>query len=529
MNPITTETHWQRQLKVYSQREPDLDQMFRASVERSPQATALVDGMLRVSYQELDERVLRLACAFHAHGVSSGDRVVVLLANRLEFVVTVLACVRVGALVVPAGTRLRSPEIHHICSDAGACAIVHEASLAPELPDRAELSNLKLRVSVAGDATGSIAFEKFMSKDQALDFAFEARAGEDDPFGILYTSGTTGRPKGAVLTHLGAIHSALHWKQLHGLKAQEVSLLAIPASHVAGLCGVVFPMLMVGACIVLMREFRARAFLEMAEREQITHALLVPAMYALCLLEPEMPRFDLARWRLGVYGSAPMPESTITRVAELLPGLDLCNAYGATETTSPATIMPLGEGISHTDSIGRVVPCGDIRVMNEQGHEVAPGETGELWIGGPMVVPGYWNNPQATASSFIDGYWKSGDIGAIDAEGFVRIFDRKKDMINRGGFKVYPAEVENALCSAPGVVEAAVVGRPDPVLTERVVAFVRRSDPALDDAALKRFCKDNMADYKVPDRIVVQDEPLPRNANGKIQKDQLRHLASEDV
>ena len=219
-----------------------------------------------------------------------------------------------------------------------------------------------------------------------------------------------------------------------------------------------------------------------------------------------------------------MPEPTIRRFAEVFPRLQMCNAYGATETTSPATIMPPGDGVAHAESIGKVVPCGDIRVMDDQGREVARGEEGELWIGGPMVVPGYWRNPEANAASFAGGYWKSGDIGAIDAQGYVRIADRKKDMINRGGFKVYPAEVENVLTALEGVVEAAVVGRPDEMLGEGVVAFLN-VNRHIDAAAVRAFCKEQMADYKVPGQVVIGRDPLPRNANGKIQKAELRQMA----
>jgi long-chain acyl-CoA synthetase len=347
-------------------------------------------------------------------------------------------------------------------------------------------------------------------------------------FGILYTSGTTGQPKGAMLTHLGAVHSSLHWQGMLGLDIGEVSILCIPWSHVAGLCGVVLPILDVSGTLVIMRTFARRAFLELAAAERITHALMAPAMYGLCLLEPDLEQFDLSAWRLGVYGSAPMPEPTIRRFAAAVPHLQMCNAYGATETTSPATIMPPGAGLAHADSIGKVVSCGDIRVCDDNGHEAPPGVQGELWIAGPMIVPGYWRNDAATAASFQDGYWKSGDIGSVDAEGFVRIADRKKDMINRGGFKVYPAEIESALCDQEGVIEAAVVGQPDPILGERSIAFIYTRQP-LSEHDVRSFCTNRMADYKVPDWVVVSDEPLPRNANGKMQKAELRERAARHI
>ncbi len=286
------------------------------------------------------------------------------------------------------------------------------------------------------------------------------------------------------------------------------------------------PLLQAGGRLIMMREFKRREFLQLAASEAITHALLVPAMYGLCLLEPDFASFDLSRWRLGVYGSAPMPEATIRRFAEARPHLVMCNAYGATETTSPATIMPPGDGVAHADSIGRVVPCGEIRVMDDAGNELQAGELGELWIRGPMIVRGYWENREADERSFACGFWKSGDIGSVDAEGYVRIADRKKDMINRGGFKIYPAEVENVLAEHAEIVDAAVIGRPDDILGERVIAFVRAGRADLSGQEIRSFCASRLADYKVPETVIVSVDPLPRNANGKIQKDELRRMAA---
>jgi O-succinylbenzoic acid--CoA ligase len=184
--------------------------------------------------------------------------------------------------------------------------------------------------------------------------------------------------------------------------------------------------------------------------------------------------------------------------------------------------MPIGEQAAHLDSVGRPVPCADIVVVNDEGIEVAPGETGELLIGGPMTVPGYWNNPEATAREFVGGYWRSGDLGCKDAEGFVKLFDRKKDMINRGGYKIWSVEVENTLVGYPGVIEAAAVGMPCPVLGERVHAFVHATHPHPDPEALRAWCAERLSDYKVPESVTVQVEPLPRNANGKLMKREMR-------
>ncbi|MGE0802907.1 MAG: class I adenylate-forming enzyme family protein [Lautropia sp.] len=492
-------------------------QMLDASFAVAGDRTAVVDGALRLSYRELDAVAEALSSGLAARGVGKGDRVAVMATNRYEAVVAVVALARMGAIIVPIGARLKRPEIGYIFEDALPTVVLHDPDFGAELPEHGPAPGMRF-------AFGSPAWAALLAA-RAADAPRLAAISEEDAFGILYTSGTTGKPKGAVLSQLNVVHSCLHWQDAHAMGKNERTILAIPWSHVAGLCGVMLPFLSLGGTLCLLTEFKRRDFLEMAQRERITHALMAPAMYGLCLLESDLAQFDLSSWRLGVYGSAPMPEPTIRRFAQAFPNLQMCNAYGATETTSPATIMPPGDGVSHSDSVGKVVGCGDVRVMDEQGRELPPGEEGELWIAGPMVVGSYWNKPQATEASFVGGYWKSGDIGAVDARGYVRIADRKKDMIIRGGFKVYPAEVESVLTAIDGVTEAAVVGLPDSILGETVVAFLN-CDARLQEGKVRAFCAEHMADYKVPDHVVIGAQPLPRNANGKIQKAELRAMAS---
>jgi O-succinylbenzoic acid--CoA ligase len=350
---------------------------------------------------------------------------------------------------------------------------------------------------------------------------------EEDCAVILYTSGTTGRPKGAMLTHLGIAHSVLHFVHCMGLDEHTRAILAVPASHVTGLIANLVSTVAVGGANLLMAAFKAGTFLELVERERATSTILVPAMYNLCLLHPGFGSADLGSWRIGGYGGAPMPVATIDALARKLPGLQLMNAYGATETTSPVTMMPARFTREHGDSIGFRLPCADVIVMDDDGLEVPPGEVGELWIGGPMVVRGYWNKPEATASEFTAGWWHSGDLGSVDAQGFVRVFDRKKDMLNRGGFKIYSVEVENLLMAYPGVLEAAVVGKPCPVLGERVHAFACVSDPGINEHTLRAWCAKHLADYKVPESVTLTDKPLPRNANGKLLKRVLREALGQ--
>ncbi len=518
--PLRAETHFGRAMRCFADRWPNLGALFADAVARHGGREALVDGDQRLDYAKLDRVAERLAGHFHRLGLARGDRIVLFLANEREFVHALLAGLRLGLIIVPVNVREQRPELAFVLNQCSARAIVFDVAVADRLPPAAEAPALSVRLSVGGTAPGAIAFEALLETRSPQ--APRADPAEEEPAVILYTSGTTGRPKGAMLTHLNVIHSVLHYRVCMRLTAADRSLLAVPASHVTGLVAIILAMFAVGGCVVMQREFKARSFLELAARERVTHTLIVPAMYNLCLRDPDFGRFGLSAWRVGGFGGAPMPEGTIRALAERLPGLTLMNAYGATETTSPTTIMPMGLQAANLDSVGAVVPCAAVRVVDEAGREVAPGESGELWIAGPMVVPRYWENPEATTREFANGYWKSGDIGSVDAAGFVRVFDRKKDMINRGGYKVYSAEVESVLSLHPLVVESALVAVPDSVLGEKTRAIVVARDGVCDADALRAHCAQHLADYKVPDFFAFQSEPLPRNANGKLLKRALR-------
>lgn len=519
---VRKEIHYvDRLVDCFEPRPRSIEAMVAVHVQDRGDAIAIVDGKRQLSYRQLNDQAARLAGALRAKGLERGDRVAMILENRIEFVLVLLACAKLGAIAVPMGTRLRRPEIEYICQNSGARVLIHETALTGQVPDRDQIENINLILDVGDDASGS-----FSAFQEGGDPVEPVALHEDDPLCIMYTSGTTGRPKGAVISHFGFVHSCLHWVDRLHLPAGVSTVLVIPASHISGLGGVIMPFLQIGGRIILMRNFKAAVFLETMAQTEAEHALLVPAMYNLCLRQPEFVSVDLSKWRWAIYGGAPMPEPTIKRFAELLPDLQMCNAYGATETTSPVTIMHPGDGVRRSESIGHVVRCGDVRILDEDGKEVPKGASGELFIAGPMVVAGYWQNEAANAASFVSGYWRSGDIGSIDADGFVQIFDRKKDMINRGGYKVYPAEVENVLADHPAIVEVAVIGIADEVLGERVVAFTQ-TNADIDVTAVREFCGDRLADYKHPDFVFSEKSPLPRNANGKLQKDVLRQRLKE--
>jgi len=497
--------------------------LFVSSVIERPKADALLFEGQRWSYEQCHQIVAGMACGFAAQGLKKGERVILFVDNRPEFLWVLLALQALACIVVPVGVREQRPGLAYIARQSGACAIVVDADLVDRIPDEHETPELRLRVVVGSGAGIPSTCIALNSIQDCLNSPPEpAKVDETDIAFILYTSGTTGNPKGAMLTHLNVVHSALHYQACMRLQATDRSALAVPASHVTGLIAIIATMLHVGGAIAVVPTFKAERFIQLMASERITHTLMVPAMYTLCLMQPGFAHADLSAWRIGGYGGAPMPVATIDALTESLPGLVLINAYGATETTSPVTMMPMGLTRAHADSVGVALPAADVRVMDDEGHELPAGETGELWIGGPMVVPGYWNNPEATAASFTAGYWHSGDMGSMDAQGYVRVLDRKKDMLNRGGYKVYSVEVENALMAWPGMAEAAVVARPCPVLGERVHAFVYAPGQAPDNAALRAHCAQLLADYKVPETLTWCDTPLPRNANGKLMKRVLR-------
>lgn len=518
--PMRAEVHFGgRVVQCFAERPRSAYAMLEDALARNPDGEAIICGETRLTYASFDRLVAKCAAGLAERGVARGDRVALLLGNDIAFPAVLFAALRLGAIAVPISIREQTPGLAYMLEHCGAKVLLHDADLAERLPPPSATPALAHRVAVIpGEASagldGLLGADGREMRPVAVD--------EEDTAVILYTSGTTGRPKGAMLTHLGICHSALHYECCMGLDQRDRAVVAVPMSHVTGVVALIAAMVRAAGTLIVMRAFKAAEFVALAERERMTHTLLVPAMYNLCLLEPGFETADLAAWRLGGFGGAPMPTATIERLARRLPRLQLMNAYGATETTSPATLMPPAETAARLDSVGRAVPCGEILVMDDGGCEVPRGAEGEIWLRGPMVVSGYWNDAHATDQGFVAGYWRSGDIGSIDAEGYLRVFDRKKDMVNRGGYKIYTIEVENVLMRHPEVVEAAVIAKPCPVLGERAHAVVCLKREGATSKQLAQHCALSLADYKVPDTFSLRLDPLPRNANGKVMKRQLR-------
>ncbi len=501
-----------RVVPAFSERPHSIWQMVADAATRNPDSDALIAGKRRLSWAEVVAQSSRVAAGLQTLGLVPGDRLAILLGNRIEFALAMFGAARLGLVTVVLSTRQQTPEIAYVVADSGAKAIIHETELGERLPSAVEVPELRHRVAMT-------AFETLMT--QAPHDA-PTEVSEEDTALILYTSGTTGRPKGAMLAHCNVIHSAMVYEACMALTSADRSIAAVPLAHVTGVVANIMSMVRCAGALIIVAEFKAADYLAIAARERATQTVMVPAMYNLCLLQADFDSHDLSAWRIGGYGGAPMPVATIEKLAQKIPGLKLINAYGATETTSPSTIMPPELTASHLDSVGLPCPGARMIVMDGDGRELPPGSIGEIWIQSGSVIKGYWNNAKATAESFTGGYWHSGDLGSIDEAGFVRVFDRQKDMINRGGHKIYSAEVESVLAGHPDVVESAVIAKPCPVLGERVHAVIVTRNPALDVNTLRQLCATQLSDYKVPETIDLITEPLPRNANGKVMKKKLR-------
>ena len=513
-------------VKCFAHRPANLDHLFRASVEATPHAEALVGSGLRLTYRELDRRVTQVAAGLRKLDVSPGDRVALALANTVEFIETLLACARIEAVAVPLNIRMRLREITSVLVDSRAVGVIFDAALREEIPSDEQAPECRVRIvtRAAADA-GALAYDEIFRNIDTAGF-IPTPGDEDSVCALVYTSGTTGKPKGAPITHLAMIHSALSFVGRGELRTGERTILAVPGTHITGIAAVIYPTFHLSGCLILVESFQARDFTALATQERCSYTFLVPAMINLMLLKVNLRDHDLSAWRTVAFGGAPMPVSTTQEITGAIPHLRLMQAYGATETTAAVTGHLLTKNMASPQiaSIGKPMPCADIRVLDESGIEVPRGMTGEIWIAGPSVIAGYWQDQEQTDKAVAGGYWRSGDIGWVDDDGFVYIGDRMKDVINRAGFKVYSIEVESVLMAHPSVNFAAVIGYPDSVLGEKTHAFIVAAGE-IDLDALRDHCRKELSDYKVPDGMTVVDgDDLPRNAAGKVVKHALRQM-----
>ncbi|TNJ66039.1 acyl--CoA ligase [Paenibacillus hemerocallicola] len=521
MAGVVRESVFQRDVLVYAERPRSVNELLQRTVTRFPDREALVMHNESLTYEEMHRFIEYIASRLHGgYGVRKGERVAILLGNCMEYALVFFACSRIGAIAVPLNTRLAPKEIQFMLEQSGSMALITDMEFAEKV---AAIDSVSAKFIVGGEREGFVPFERLIAPAEP---APHTNMDEQEPLYIMYTSGTTGVPKGAVGSHAGVIHAVMSYSRIMGTTEQDRSLDAVPFFHVTGLVGQLIHMVYTGGANVIVRRFRSSEFVRVMSEARITFTFNVPTVYVMMLLDPSFHRYRYDAFNILAYGGASMSPHTIEQLEREFPGVQLYNAYGATETTSPATVMPPRYYKSMMLSVGLPIPVIEVKIVDSSGEACAPSQMGELLIKGPNVVRRYWDNEEADEKSFEGDYWRSGDIAMMDERGFIYIMDRAKDMINRGGEKIFSVEVENILLGHPNVLEAAVVGIPDRVFGESVKAvIVPKPGTTVDEVEIQEFARHHLADYKIPRQVEIRSE-LPRNPGGKVLKYLLRNAVS---
>jgi len=469
----------------------------------------------------MDERTTRLAALLsHDFGVGYRDRVAVLAHNNTNFFEVQFACWKLGAVFTPLNWRLAVPELEYIVNDCGPAVIIHDREFAEVAARLTETTTLSHRIDWEGGGDGADSYEEAIA---AASPSVDVHAStHDDIITIMYTSGTTGRPKGAMITHGMTLWNAVNSVEFFNLGPSMVNLVFLPLFHTGGLNCFANPAYHFGGCNVVLRAFEPSECLRLLTSAEVgvTHFLGVPANF---MFMSQVPEFETAEFptvkHVGVGGS-PTPLAVIETWASK--GLYLQQGFGMTETSPLVTALKAEDAEAKIGSAGQPVMHTEVRIVGDDGADVAQGEVGELWVRGPNVTAGYWNNEEATAHDITDGWLHTGDAARQDGDGFFYVVDRWKDMYISGGENVYPAEVENVIYELDAIAEVSVFGVPDPKWVEVGRAcVVLKTGESLDESTLLNHCRQKLARYKVPHSVIFVDA-LPRNATGKVLKRELR-------
>ncbi len=471
-----------------------------------------------ITYRELDEQSSRVAGALHRLGVRKGDRVCLLMDNAPEFYYAYFGIIKIGGIAGPVNCWWQTGEIQYLLNDSGAVALFFDHGYRAHI-DRILDGTPALKHVIEREPADDrfLSFEKVMAEAAAPP---PVRIDPDDVSTIVYTSGTTGNPKGVLLTHGNILTNSRQASLLANIDEKDVILCFLPLFHVNGLVITGTSPLSMGSQIILRRNFSASEFWECVAKYRVSIFSGVPTVYQILLATPGHEGLDLSSLRYGVCGAAPMPVEAIRRFEEAF-NMIIIEGYGLTESTAGATANPI-DGVRKIGSIGIPFADSEIRLLDERDEEVPPGEVGEICIRGGHVMKGYWNRPEETAQTLRGGWLHTGDMAFRDGDGYLFIVDRKKEMIIRGGENIYPRELEGVIHRHPQVMEAAVVGVPDAIYGEEVLAcLVLRPGQTLTEEVFREWCRASMASYKVP-RYVDFRAALPKNILGKVLKKELK-------
>ncbi|HEY2386786.1 MAG TPA: class I adenylate-forming enzyme family protein [Candidatus Binatia bacterium] len=541
-------------IKTWKNAPPSLAMVFAMSMAYGPRVH-LVNDDERVTFDAHRLAVAKLAARLVADGVRKGDRVAIIMRNLPEWSVAFWAASLVGAIVTPLNAWWTGPELEYGLCDSGTKVAIADAERWQRLREHVDQCPdlKKIYVSRTSEEIADPRVQKLEEVIGAPNGWAELPPTDlpqiqfdpDDDAAIFYTSGTTGKPKGAVITHRNIVsnvfnalsamaRAALRRGQAPSMPdaggIQRAILISVPFFHATGCFAIMIPAMMGGAKLVMQRKWNAEQALELIERERITNAGGVPTIAWQLIEHPRFNDFDLSSLEAIQYGGAPSAPELVRRLKERFPKMQTGQGWGMTETSATAT-SNVGEDYERKpSSCGVVSPTGEVRIVDDDGKDVPVEKVGELWYRGPIVVRGYWNKPQATAETFVDGWVKTGDLARVDDEGFVYIVDRAKDMLIRGGENIYCVEVENALYEHPAVMDAAVVGIPHRTLGEEPAAVVHlKPGTKATEEELRHHVALKLAAFKVPVKVLFLPETLPRNPNGKIMKRDLKPLFPENV
>lgn len=503
----------------------NLPQKLAEQSQLNPDKEAIVYHSQRMSYKQLNIMIDKLAGGLCQTGILPGDRVLLVMENCPEFIISYYAIIKMRGIVVPVNPHYTPNEYSLIMLDARPAAVITNGQLVPVFKKLSAEIPVRRGIIATGYNNGEkevFNFEKVLNSGPDA-FNPDRNAGRHDVVELLYTSGTSGTPKGAMLTHHNLYRNAITFAQCCGIQSSERSLLIAPAHHAAAQTCVMNTTLLVGATLVVHDGWKGpKPLLESIQNEKITFYFGPPTMYALLVKYPEIERYNLKSWRLAFTGAAATPPDLFKNFEEKF-GFKLIEGYGLTETSPVVTVMPI-EGPYKTGSIGMPIPGVEVKTVDYEDLEVPVNQIGEIVVRGHNVMMGYYNRPEETNWIMRNGWFHTGDLGYKDSDGYFYIVDRKKDLIIRGGLNIHPREIEEILYTHPMIFDAAVMGVPDPIMGEEVMAFVLlREGSQITPEEIQEFCSDKLARYKIP-KYIRFVENLPKTTSGKLMRGELRKM-----
>jgi acyl-CoA synthetase (AMP-forming)/AMP-acid ligase II len=510
--------------EIFKNRPRSVVELLENTVKKYPDKVGFIAGDWRLTFREFDRIVNRIAAGLEKHGVKPGDHVAVLLGIQIEFPLSFFALMKLGAIIVPLNTRFKGEELAYEINDSESKALIVDQEYWSFIDSvRGQLKTIqKIFFNGPHAPEGTLSFS--LLKENKGEVFTRAVLSESDDAAIMYTSGTTGKPKGAILHQRGFVLTTMLVSDFIQFEPEDKMMCCIPLFHITGLACLMLPPIFSGVACVYMRTFKTKDFLEIMANEKVTQYMGVINVIWLMVNHPDFDQYDFSSFRTALFGGSPATEEMVRGIFSKLPHIGISVGYGLTECFAICTSTPYEDALRKIKAVGQCLPTMDAKIVDDQGNEVATGSIGEIVMKGAKVFKGYWKKPEATRATIVNGWVHTGDIGKIDEEGFVYILDRKKDMINRGGEKIYSLEVENVICDNPKVLEVAVVGVPDAVMGEVVKACITlKSGEKATEEEIKKFCGERLADYKVPKFVEFMDV-LPRNPAGKVSKPELRHV-----